>query len=237
MTKTSINTRNGMVSEVNTDFEQDFQTHLKFVNSVLNEVIRKHGYVISQNDKEDIIQTTLIVLVELYREFDRSLLVPFYAYAKKRVYGSIVDYFRKNSQIPRRQQEFYGKYQSLKNNNSKLGKTTQLKDAAKFMDIDVDKLAIMLLNWESRHACSIDDALENPQSEKNYPYFYSQKESEHKVLEKALSTLSKDERKILTLYFDDELSLSKIGNHINLSDARVSQIKKIAINKLRNYLI
>ncbi len=56
------------------------------------------------------------------------------------------------------------------------------------------------------------------------------------LLEKAMDTLLEQEKKVLLLYYYDELMLKEIGKVLGVSESRVSQIHTKAILKLRGHL-
>ena len=53
------------------------------------------------------------------------------------------------------------------------------------------------------------------------------------VIAKALSTLSKKEQLVMSLYYYDELTLKEIANVLDLTESRISQIHSKAILRLR----
>ena len=52
----------------------------------------------------------------------------------------------------------------------------------------------------------------------------------------ALAQLDERERLVLTLYYQHELSLKEIGLVLDISDARVCQLSKQAIEKAHHFL-
>lgn len=57
-----------------------------------------------------------------------------------------------------------------------------------------------------------------------------------RLLAQALDPLNERERLVLTLYYQHELSLKEIGLVLDISDARVCQISKQAIEKAHHFL-
>ena len=53
------------------------------------------------------------------------------------------------------------------------------------------------------------------------------------IIFKALSTLSKKEQIVMSLYYYDELTLKEIAKVLNLTESRISQIHSKAIIRLR----
>jgi RNA polymerase sigma factor for flagellar operon FliA len=55
-------------------------------------------------------------------------------------------------------------------------------------------------------------------------------------LAKAIEQLPERERQILALYFEEELTLAEIGQVIGVGESRVSQLRSLALSRLRTLL-
>lgn len=220
----------------NKDIEKNYQEHISFVTKILNSVIRKYGYVISYSEREDLIQIGLVNLIDSYRKYDKSTGVPFHSYANKRIFGCFIDEFRNNSVIPRRQQAVYKCYQNLVSECASNGENLSLSKAAKYLDLEVDKLSAMILNWEARYSSSFEDVNDLLQAGSDNPHTLIEKSVDRQLLLNAISNLTDREQTVLSLYFDKEMSLQEVSSVIGVSDSRVSQIKNEAIFKIRNQI-
>jgi RNA polymerase sigma factor for flagellar operon FliA len=63
-----------------------------------------------------------------------------------------------------------------------------------------------------------------------------EREITERLLAQALNELTERERLILVLYYQQELSLKEIALVLDLTDARVCQLSKQAINKASRFL-
>ncbi|KDM90863.1 hypothetical protein EA58_13970 [Photobacterium galatheae] len=221
----------------NVDLEKNYREHEKYVNKILSLVLRHFGYQVTQSEREDLLQLGLIHLIELHRVFEPDFEIPFHAFAKKRIYGGFVDYFRKHSAIPRRQQETYRHYRKIKQQAAANGEIMTLTQTASYLDLEVDKLSAMLLNWEARFHASIDDVTDALKYDEDHPYIQLERAADHQSLMNAISNLTEKEQIVLSLYFDQELSLKEVGGVLGITDGRVSQIKNDAIRKIRNQIV
>ena len=52
----------------------------------------------------------------------------------------------------------------------------------------------------------------------------------------AIGKLPEKEKLVLSLYFDEDLNLKEIGQVLNITESRISQIRTQAILRLRNAL-
>jgi RNA polymerase sigma factor for flagellar operon FliA len=55
-------------------------------------------------------------------------------------------------------------------------------------------------------------------------------------LARAIQQLPDRERQILSLYFEEELTLAEIGQVIGVGESRVSQLRSLALSRLRTLL-
>jgi len=62
------------------------------------------------------------------------------------------------------------------------------------------------------------------------------RESFQQALASAISGLPERERLVMSLYYDEELNLREIGEILNVSESRVSQISTQAVLRLRSRL-
>ena len=54
-----------------------------------------------------------------------------------------------------------------------------------------------------------------------------------RMLAHALEELPERERQVLALYYDEELTMAEIGEVIGVSESRVSQLRSLALSRLR----
>lgn len=54
-----------------------------------------------------------------------------------------------------------------------------------------------------------------------------------KVLEQSLGTLTEKERKVITLYYYEDLTLKEISNVLEVSESRISQLHTKALMKMK----
>ena len=55
-----------------------------------------------------------------------------------------------------------------------------------------------------------------------------------KLLARALMELPERERQILALYYEEEMTMAEIGEVIGVCESRVSQLRSLAISRLRS---
>ncbi|PSV01113.1 sigma-70 family RNA polymerase sigma factor [Photobacterium kishitanii] len=223
-------------SKSDKDIESSYAVHKRFVLRILNQLIRSHGFIVNSSEMDDLMQVGLINLLELHRKYDDSLEIPFHSYAKTRIRYGFIDWFRKNSAIPRRDQAIFKQYNSLIKGHNNCGSSISLSEMAHQLGISTDKLSAKQLQWESRISQQVeetDEAHLHANDEFNPETFFLIEENRKLIIE-ALSFLSDRERSILSLYYYDEMPLKDISKKVDLTESRISQIKNEAIIKIKN---
>ncbi len=190
----------------------------------------------SSIDVNDLISIGMEEMIKLSRRYDNEMNDSFWGYAKKRVYGSMLDYLRSLDVISR--------------NNRRLIKAIDT-EISKFVAEDMrepdDEYLAKKLNEPIE---KIRDAKLASQINTNVPLnehiMGYRDEDIEKVIEKEqmieaikdiLSTLSDREQMIITLYYYDELNLKEISKLLEISESRISQIHKKLVKQLRSKLI
>ncbi|CAH7369268.1 RNA polymerase sigma factor for flagellar operon [Vibrio chagasii] len=220
----------------NCEIEKNYAEHRKYASDILKHVIKSHGFQLDPHEHEDLLQIGLINLLECYRKFDKEHGATFKSFSYPRISGSYIDWFRKNSSIPRRQQKIYAQYRELEYECSNSGEEFSLTFAAEKLGIETEKLSAMLLRWQSRNEVHLDDdtnTLSIPNGFTDDPEAIIMSDNATENVKDAVLELEKRDQIILDLYFNKELSLKLIAEKLNLTEGRVSQIKNTAIQNLR----
>ncbi len=190
----------------------------------------------SSIDVNDLISIGLEEMIKLSRRYDMSMNDSFWGYAKKRVYGSMLDHLRSLDIISR--------------NNRRLIKAIDL-EVSKFVDEDmIEPDDEYLAKKLDEPISKIRDAKIASQINTNVPLnehimgykdehieIVIEREQMIEAIKDILSTLSDREQMIITLYYYDELNLKEISKLLEISESRISQIHKKLVKQLRSKLI
>ncbi len=224
------------MSEVKDKNELTNEIVIQFMPAVRAMSFRLKERLPTSIDVNDLISIGMEEMIKLSRRYDTSMNDSFWGYAKKRVYGSMLDYLRSLDVISR--------------NNRRLIKAIDT-EISKFIDEDMrepdDEYLAKKLN---EPITKIRDAKLASQINTNVPLnehiMGYRDEDIEKVIEKEqmieaikdiLSTLSDREQMIITLYYYDELNLKEISFLLEISESRISQIHKKLVKQLRLKLI
>ncbi len=213
------------------------RSHMPLVRKIAWHV---HGRVSSAVDIEDLIQIGMVALVEAANAYeDRGHA--FSTYASVRIRGGMIDYLRRHATICRsamaRRREMAGARKTLE---SRLGRAPNEAEMAEAMNLSASDYRELVDQTQSVHQESLDD-LYSDQS----MWFADVEERADEALERqglkaaiaeGIGTLPEREAMVLQLYFVEEMNLDEIGLTLGVGAARVCQIKKAALDRLRETL-
>lgn len=200
-------------------------------------------------DKEDLISVGVLGLIDAIKRFDASKGVPFQTYAKWRINGAILDECRKSSRISR---DMLKKSKEISAARSKLRQELQREpdddELCKFLSISPYQLykvesSIHLLSQYSLEAILFsgeDDELRLSDAISDTNMLTPEEEAlireRRELLKKVIEKLTEKERLVLNLYYKEELTLKEIGEILNVTVSRVSQIHGRVLARLRELL-
>ena len=201
-------------------------------------------------ERDDLIQAGMMGLLEAADKFDESKGVKFKTFAELRVRGSMLDDLRSRDWIPRSVREASTKLESAYTKLRSQGKESPSdKELAKELEIApkevikyMDKAKpIPLLSIEGLgHHSSDDGEMDFTETlsriEDKDPITELLGEEAQELVQEAIERLPEKEQLVLSLYFNEELNLKEIGQVMDITESRASQIRTKAIAMLRSYM-
>ena len=200
-----------------------------------------HGRVKSAVEIEDLIQIGMYGLVTAAQNYIVKEGVSFASYAGIRIRGEIVDHLRRNSNLCRSTIQMQQKYnKSIEKLSKKLQRTPSNNEIAKDMGLEVFELD----NWEQAFAANTHQSLDSVYDEYSIWFASSDQSPEDDLSEtelrenlvEALKTLPEREAMLVQLYYVEELNVYEIAEVLDITTGRVSQIKKSAVSRLREFI-
>ena len=198
-----------------------------------------HGRVKNIIEIDDLIQIGMLGLVTAAENFIEKPGVTFSSYARIRIKGEIVDFLRKNSNLCRttivNKQKYDKSFEKLQKN---LNRDPFEHELIQELHIDINDLH----KWKEAFAANKLENLDAVYDEFSIWFLSKENDPEEKFNElelrdallKALKKLEKVEALIIQLYYVEELNVYEIAKVLDLTNGRISQIKSLAIKKLRN---
>jgi len=217
--------------------EQLVRAHMQLVRKIAWHV---HARVASSIEIEDLAQIGMIALVEAANAFeDRGHA--FSTYATMRIRGAMIDHLRKNATICRsamvRRRELAAARGALE---GRLGRSPTEAEMAEQMGLDAASYRELVDEVQSVHHESIDEVYSD-----HSMWFADVEDRADQALEReglksaiaeAIRTLPERDAMVLQLYFVEEMNLDEIGQTLGVGAARICQIKKAALDKVRKNL-
>ena len=217
--------------------EELVRSHMQLVRKIAWHV---HGRVSSAIDIEDLIQIGMIALVEAANGYeDRGHA--FSTYASMRVRGGMIDHLRRHASMSR---SAMGKRRQMLKAKSDFEKThgRSPSESELAQALGLDGAAFRALMDET--AATYQESLDEVYSDQSI-WFADVEERVDQTIEREelagamaehIAQLPEREAMVLQLYFVEEMNLEEIGLTLGIGAARVCQIKKAALDKLRSSL-
>jgi len=193
---------------------------------------------------DDLIQAGMLGLLESIKNYDASQGASFDTYAGIRIRGAMLDEVRRSDWTPRSvHKKSRMVSDAIREIENKTGRVARDVDVAEHLGIAMDEYNHILQDSSSCRIFSVeelaedgdhylDDVLDHEQG----PVDSISREDFQQALAKAIMSLPERERLVISLYYDEELNLREIGEVLNVSESRVSQISTQAILRLRSRL-
>ena len=200
-----------------------------------------HGRVKSAVEIEDLIQIGMYGLVTAAQNYVVKEGVSFTSYAGIRIRGEIVDHLRRNSNLCRTTIQMQQKYNSsFEKLSRQLQREPKNSEIAKDMGLEASELD----NWEQAFAANTHQSLDSVYDEFSIWFASNDQSPEDELsdtelrenLVEALKTLPEREAMLVQLYYVEELNVYEIAEVLEITTGRVSQIKKSAISRLREFI-
>lgn len=191
---------------------------------------------------DDLIQVGMIGLLEAARNYDPSKGASFETYAGIRIKGHMLDEVRQNDWVPRsvhrNSRKISAAVQVIEN---KLGREAKDVEIAQALDISLNEYHEMLQDSVGSHLYGFDDLGVSDDLLFSDEERVSNAEPQIRVLTDDLMThlsevikgAPKKEQLVLSLYYERDLNLKEIGEIIEVSESRVSQILSQAVLRIR----
>ena len=186
-------------------------------------------------------------LLDAINKYDLTKKVKFKTYAVTRIRGAIFDEMRQLDWVPRSVRQKTREIEDIISElEAKLSRPATDAEIAKEMNITEEEYqhtvmkisgtSVLSLNdvWysgdDSDHV-SIGDSIESPQSLN--PDVQVEREEIRKVIIQAINELPEKEKMVIVLYYHEDLTFKEIGQVLDVSESRISQLHSNANVHLR----
>ncbi len=219
------------------DPERLIRDHLPLVRRIAWHV---HARVSKAIEIEDLVQTGMIALIEAARAYqDRGHA--FATYAKLRIRGAMIDGLRKHAANCRsashKRRTLEATTATLQRQLGRMPTNSEIASALGLDDADFRDLqqSAQSLRVESIDELYSDHSMWFADASERADETMARAELQSLVAD-AIRALPTREAMILQMYFVEEMNLEEIGMTLNLTPARICQIKKKALETVRAQL-
>lgn len=199
---------------------------------------------------EDLYASGVDGLVRAVERFNPEKSQRFEGYALFLIKASIIDDLRKQDWVPRSVHQKANKLsEAMDSLRQSLGREPTDGDLCEYLHISQRELSewfmstrpalLISLNEDKSRSddamgCSLEECIPDKRAQTGYDVV--DKKEFASVLASAIGNLDDKERKVMALYYYEELVLKEIGRILGVSESRVSQIHAKALLKLRSAL-
>ena len=225
--------------------EELIRSYLPLVRKVVH---RLAGRLPSEVDIKEMINSGIIGLVDALEKYDPKHETNFSTYAQFRIRGAILDSFRSQDWAPRslrhKSHKLEQAYMLLE---QKLGRPASEEEVAKELNVPMEEFqkvlgevsGVVMLSFEElgfghgEDRFQADELVPTGSPDPLSNLLSGEKVS---IVARALDRLPEKERLVISLYFYEELNLKEIGEILDVTESRASQIRSRALIRLKNYL-
>lgn len=213
--------------------------YLYLVKFVAGRLFANYG---NHVEYDDLVSYGVFGLIDAIEKYDTNRGVKFDTYAQLRIRGAIIDYLREIDWLPRsvrqKAKELERAYQELE---GELGRAASDDEVAAKMGVSIDDFQKKIQFVSTYSVVSLDDLLEQKREflsdegdSDTSPGAAMEQDVVRSILVETINNLPEKEKKVITLYYYEELTYKEIGKLLNISESRVSQLHTKAIFRLKS---
>ncbi len=200
-------------------------------------------------DHDDLLTQAIIGLIDAVEKCDLERCQQFEAYAQTRIRGAVIDGIRELDWVPRMTRRVSNQMENARARlSASLGRAARPEEIAEALSLDVDRVRGVMTDVELGGVLSLDEPLGGAENDSvtlldtlPHPTTPAPEDcvdaiARRDALARVIETLHPDERLVITLYYYEDLTLKEIGRVLDRTEARVCQIHKAALKKIRERL-
>lgn len=221
--------KNGYLEDIK---HQEDELAIQYLPAVKAMAFRLKERLPSSVDFMDLAAIGTEELIKLARRYNETLNDSFWGYAKKRVYGAMLDYLRSLDVVSRSNRKLIKSIEhAIEDYRTLHDEEPSDEELAKMLHEDIEKIR------EARIASSIYTVM--PLSDQLHigdegaALATIEREELIEVIKDVLSHYDEREQLIIQFYYFEELTLKEISELLHITESRISQIHKSVLHKIR----
>ena len=195
---------------------------------------------------EDLISTGVLGLISAIDNFDPSHNVKLKTYAEYKIRGAILDSLRGLDWAPRQKRRKAKQIEAaIAGAEQRLQRTPGEDEIAAELGVGLEEYHEWLVEIRGLNVASLEyagsdqgkDLLHSVADESsNLPSTILERSELERLLAESICDIPRMEQMVLSLYYQEELTLREIADIVHLHESRISQLKSQAILRLRTKL-
>ena len=194
---------------------------------------------------DDLVSTGVVGLIAAIDHFDPTHNVKLKTYAEYKIRGAILDSLRGLDWAPRQKRRRAKQIEAaISAAEQRLKRLPGEDDIADELGITIEKYHEWLVEIRGLNVASLEyagsdqgkDLLHYLPDSSELPSAVLERSELERLLAATIERIPAIERTVLSLYYQDELTLREIAQVVNLHESRISQLKSQAILRLRGTL-
>jgi RNA polymerase sigma factor for flagellar operon FliA len=171
-------------------------------------------------------------LIKLARRYDETLNDSFWGYAKKRVYGAMLDYLRSLDILSRASRKLVKAIDyAVEEYRVTHDEEPTDEELAEILDEPLDKVHDARIASTIYTVMPLHDQLQV--GDEGAALAKVERDELVDVIKTVLSTFKEREQLVIQFYYFEELTLKEISDILNITESRISQIHKAVIQKIK----
>jgi RNA polymerase sigma factor for flagellar operon FliA len=199
-------------------------------------------------NRDDLVSLGLVGLYDALEKFDYERELKFDTYASFRIRGAILDGLRKEDWLSRSAREKAKKIEAAAERlEQQYLRTVTTKEIAEELGLSQDEVVQTMNEGFFANVLSVEDQPKDSEEQENQSFSLKDdrvltpeedilREELYQELLGVIEQLNEKEQLVVSLFYKEELTFTEIGQILNLSTSRISQIHSKALFKMRNVL-
>jgi RNA polymerase sigma factor for flagellar operon FliA len=250
----------GMVTQVDEDIQQVWRDYRTVPRVELrNRLVERYIPLVKYNaeriwarlpdgvDLDDLISAGIFGLMDAIESFDLERGVKFETYCVPRIRGAMLDELRTMDWVPRLVRSKASRLEDARKTlEAEKGRPPRHEELAERLGLSIDEMqalvneasavSLISLNKKWYETDSYKDVREIDILEDKKAEDPTRRLQNRDLMRLVTRGLSRNERLIIILYYYEEMTMKEIGNTLDLSESRVSQMHSSIIGRLQSLL-
>jgi RNA polymerase sigma factor for flagellar operon FliA len=211
----------------------------KYIPYVSRMVVKIKRHLPPGMEFNDLLNSAIIGLMMSIDRYNPEKNDSFISFARQRIKGSVVDAFHTHDILNKYSRRILKEYRNVKERMEKeTGVTPNFEEIVVELNFSEEKKMTLCcliaadecISYDTNEFKSLVNDTEDLLDQIN------QKEIINIKIPQAINKLNKKEQEVIISYFYNEESLKEIGDKLNVTDTRISQLKSSALKNLRRKL-